>query len=137
MNEKTQDRLILVARILMAILFLLSGISKITGFDNTVSYIASKGLPLPPISAIAAIVVEVGGSIALIAGFHTRLAAFFMAVFTLGAAVSFHNFWALPPSEVVSNQVSFLKNISITGGLLMFVVFGSGGLSVDSRRKHQ
>jgi putative oxidoreductase len=134
MSEKTQNQLVLVARVLMAILFVLSGFSKIKGFEQTIAYIASKGLPVPAVGAVMAIIVEVGGGIALIAGFHTRLVAFVMAIFTIGAAVSFHNFWALPPAEVVANQVSFLKNISITGGLLMFVVFGAAGLSLDAKQ---
>ena len=132
MNEKTRDRVVLAARILMAILFLLSGISKVKGFEQTVAYIAC--LPLPTVGAVAAAVVELGGAMALIVGLHTRIVALVMAIFTVGAALFFHNFWALPASEVVANQVSFLKNISITGGLLMFVVFGGAGISLDASR---
>ena len=97
MNEKTRDRVVLAARILMAILFLLSGISKVKGFEQTVAYIAC--LPLPTVGAVAAAVVELGGAMALIVGLHTRIVALVMAIFTVGAALFFHNFWALPASE--------------------------------------
>jgi putative oxidoreductase len=134
MSQKMQNQMVLAARILMSILFLLSGFSKIKGFEQTIGYIASKDLPLPAAGAVMAIIVEVGGGIALIAGYHTRLVALVMAAFTVAAAFFFHNFWALPPAEVFANQVGFLKNLSISGGLLMFVVFGAAGFSLDAKQ---
>jgi putative oxidoreductase len=134
MFEKFQNPLTLAARILMALLFLIAGIGKIAGFAGTSGYIASKGLPLPELDAVIAIVVEVGGGLALIAGFQTRVVALVMAVFTVASAVIFHNFWALPADQVMVNQIMFLKNLSITGGLLMFTAFGAGAMSVDAKR---
>jgi putative oxidoreductase len=134
MFEKFQNPLTLAARILMALLFLIAGIGKIAGFAGTSGYIASKGLPLPELDAVIAIVVEVGGGLALIAGFQTRVVALVMAVFTVASAVIFHNFWALPADQEMVNQIMFLKNLSITGGLLMFTAFGAGAMSVDAKR---
>ena len=134
MTDKTQDQLALVARILMIILFLLSGLSKIIGFTGTVGYISSKGLPLAELGAVLAIVVEVGGALALALGFRTRAVATIMALFTLAAGFLFHNFWAVPAAEVQVNQVMFLKNLSIAGGLLMFAAFGAGRLSLDGKK---
>ena len=131
MSENLQNRIALIARVLMASLFLLSGINKIGDFSGTVAYIATKGLPLPQLGAVIAIAVELGGAIALLVGFKTRLIAFLMALFTLAASVFFHNFWALPADQVLVNQIMFLKNLSIAGGLLMFVAFGAGRLSLD------
>ena len=67
MNTGTQDTVALVARILLAAMFILSGFSKITGFDGTVGYIASKGLPMPQVVAALTILVELGGGIMLAA----------------------------------------------------------------------
>jgi len=135
MFDKYQNQLALSARVLMAILFLVAGIGKIGGFAGAAGYIASKGLPMPQLGAVIAIVVELGGALALIAGYQTRLVAIVMAVFTLATALLFHNFWALPPEQVYVNQIMFMKNLSITGGLLMMVAFGAGALSLDAKRK--
>ena len=135
MFNKYQNQLALAARVLMAILFLVAGIGKISGFAGTAGYIASKGLPMPQLGAAIAIVVELGGALALIAGFQTRIAALAMAVFTVAAALLFHNFWAMPAEQVMVNQIMFMKNLSIAGGLLMMSAFGAGALSLDAKRK--
>ena len=135
MFNQYQNQLALCARILMAILFLVAGIGKIGGFAGTAGYIASKGLPLPQLGAAIAIVVEVGGALALIAGFQTRIAALALAVFCIVSGLLFHNFWALPPEQVMINQIMFMKTLSIAGGMLMVVAFGAGALSLDAKRK--
>ena len=135
MFTKFQDQLALTARVLMAVLFLIAGYGKIAGFAGTAGYIASKGLPLPQLGVVIAIVVELGGALALIAGYQTRVVALVMAVFTVATGVIFHNFWALPADQVMINQIMFMKNLSIAGGLLMMSAFGAGALSLDARRK--
>ena len=72
----------LVSRVLIALIFVWSGFGKIAGFAGTVGYIASQGLPLPQLAAIAAIIVELGGGIMLIVGWNARLAAAAMFIFT-------------------------------------------------------
>jgi putative oxidoreductase len=125
----------LVGRILIALIFVMSGLGKITGFDATVGYIASKGLPLATLGALAAIVVEFGGGLLLIIGWQARLAAAAMLVFTAMTALFFHNFWAVPPDQVQNTMIHFMKNISMMGGLLYVVVHGAGALSLDARRR--
>lgn len=134
MFQNFQAQLSLAARVLMALLFLIAGFGKIGGFEGTVGYIASKGLPLPQLGAVIAVVVEFVGAIALIVGFQTRLVAFIMAVFTVAAGVFFHNYWAMPADQVYVNQIMFMKNLSIAGGLLMMSAFGAGALSIDAKR---
>ena len=121
----------LVGRLMISAIFVVSGFGKITGFDGTVGYIASKGLPLPQLAAIAAIVVEFGGGILLIVGWKTRWAAAAMCIFTVVAALIFHNFWAVPAEQAQNQMIHFMKNICMAGGLVYVVVFGSGPLSVD------
>jgi len=120
----------LVARILIALIFILSGFAKIGGFDGTVGYIASKGLPLPQLAAIGAIIVELGGGILLVLGWKSRWAAAAMLLFTGVAAVIFHNFWAVPPEQAQNQMIHFMKNVSMIGGLLLVLVHGSGPLSL-------
>lgn len=124
----------LVARLLMVALFLPAGLNKITGFEGTVGYIASVGLPLATVGAVVAIVVEVVGSLALLAGFATRWAALALALFTLGASVFFHNYWAMPAEQQFVQQLMFFKNLGVVGGLLALAAVGAGAWSLDARR---
>lgn len=124
----------LIGRLLIVALFLPAGIAKLTGFEGTVGYIASVGLPLPAAAAAAALVVEIVGSLALIAGFYTRIAALVLAVFTLVATYFFHAFWAAAPEQAFVQQLMFFKNIAVVGGLLVLVSSGAGAFSLDARR---
>lgn len=124
----------LIGRILIALIFILSGFSKITGFDGTVGYIASQGLPLPQLLAIGAILVELGGGLMLVFGWKARWAAAAMLIFTALAAVFFHNFWAVPADQMQNQMIHFMKNLSMMGGLLFVIVHGSGNLSLEKDR---
>ena len=123
----------LVGRVLLGVLFLPAGLMKLMGFAGTAGYIASAGLPLPEVGAAIAIVVEIGGGAALLAGFHARLAAQVLAVFTLVATVCFHNFWAVPAEQAFVQQLMFFKNIAVIGGLLMLAAHGAGAWSLDAK----
>lgn len=129
-----QNQLTLFGRLLLAALFLPAGLSKITGFAGTAGYIGSVGLPLPEVGAVLAIVVEVGGALALLLGWGTRWAALALALFTVVASVLFHNFWSVPIEQAMVQQLMFFKNIAVAGGLLVLAAFGAGALSVDARR---
>ena len=129
-----QSTTVLVGRILLGLIFVLSGFAKISGFDGTAGYIASKGLPLPQLLAALTIVVELGGGLALMAGFYTRQAVVALAGFSLLTAVVFHNFWAAPQADQMGQQINFMKNLAIAGGMLVLAAFGPGRLSVDARR---
>jgi putative oxidoreductase len=124
----------LAGRLLIAFIFLFAGFGKVTGFEGTVGYIASKGVPLPQLAAIGAIIVELGGSILLIVGWNARLAATALLVFTGLAALIFHNFWAVTPDQAQNQMIHFMKNISMMGGLLFVVVHGSGPISISKER---
>ena len=77
----------------------------------------------------------VGGGVLLVAGWKVRWAAAAMLVFTGLAAVLFHDFWAAAPEQAQNQMIHFMKNISIMGGLLLVVVYGSGPISVDGKDK--
>jgi putative oxidoreductase len=133
MTTVQHDWAALVGRILLAIIFITSGFNKIGGLDGTTGYIASKGLPMPQVLAILAIIIELGGGILLVIGWKARWAALALAVFCLASAFLFHNFWAMPEAQKAAQSIQFWKNITIAGGMLMVFAFGPGRLSVDRR----
>ena len=135
MFDKLQNPLALVGRLLLAMLFLPAGISKLTDFAGTVGYISSVGLPLPQVGAALALAVEIVGGVALIVGYRTRVVAIALAVFTLVASFFFHNYWALPADQQMIPQLLFMKNIAVVGGLLTLAAWGAGAWSMDARGK--
>nr|WP_315467403.1 DoxX family protein [uncultured Undibacterium sp.] len=134
MFTQLQNPLSLIARLLMAALFLPAGIAKLTGFEGTVDYITSVGLPAPTLAALAALVLEIVGGAALIVGLGTRFAALALALFTLVASFIFHAYWSVPADQVFVTQLLFFKNIAVAGGLMALAAFGAGAWSFDARR---
>lgn len=135
MSTSIQNSLNFIGRLLLVALFLPAGISKLTGFAGTVGYIASVGLPMPTVGAALALVVEIAGSVALLLGYQTRLAALVLAVFTVVASVFFHAYWSAPEAQAFVTQLLFFKNIAVTGGLLILAAQGAGAFSLDARQK--
>jgi putative oxidoreductase len=127
----------LIGRLLIAALFLPAGLAKLAGFDGTVGYIESVGLPLPAVAATVALAVEILGSMALILGFQTRVTASVLAVFTMVASIFFHAFWAAAPEQAFVQQLLFFKNIGVIGGLLVLVSSGAGAWSLDAKKEAQ
>jgi putative oxidoreductase len=130
---KTSAPVVVAARVLLALMFILAGYSKFTGLEGTAGYIASKGLPLATLLAFGAATLELVGGLALALGLQARVAAGALALFTLVATFVFHNFWALPADQAFVQQLMFMKNLAVTGGLLMVVAFGAGPASIDAR----
>jgi putative oxidoreductase len=122
------------ARIFLAVLFVVSGWTKLTGFEGTVGYVASNGLPVPQLFAALTILVELGGGILLILGLFSRFAAFIMAGFTLLTILLVHHFWTMTDVEMATNQLHAMKNLAIAGGLLMVTAFGPGAWAVGPGR---
>jgi putative oxidoreductase len=116
-------------RVLIAVLFLLSGLGKIASPTVTEGYIASVGLPAPLFGLLIAVLVEVGGGALLIAGYQTRIVALILAAFTLATALVFHHNFADQNA-----MIHFFKNVAIMGGLLQVAAFGPGSVSLDARR---
>lgn len=113
-------------RVLLSLIYLMSGFGKLTDRTGTIQYIESAGLPLPSVAYLLAVACELGGGLAVLAGFKARIAAAVMCVFTLAAALGFHSNFADP-----NMMIHFMKNVAIAGGFLMIVAFGPGRLSVD------
>ena len=135
MLNSLQNPLSLLGRVLIALLFVPAGFSKIAGFTGTAGYIASKGVPLPELAAAAAIGVELGLGLLLLIGLQTRWAALGIALFTVVITFIFHAFWSVPAEQVMMQQQAFFKNIAVVGGLLTLAAWGAGAWSVDAKLK--
>ena len=134
MNQSPNAAVIVVARVLLGLMFLLGGISKFGNLQGTAGYITSAGLPMGSVLAFATATLELVASLALIVGFQARYAALALALFTLLASVLFHNYWAVPADKQFVQQLLFMKNLAVAGGLLFVFSFGAGPASLDSRR---
>ena len=130
----TQGIPVVIARVLLALMFVLAGIGKLTGLEGTAGYIASKGLPMPMVLAVGTGVLELVAGVLLVIGWQARWAALALAAFTLVATVIFHNYWSLPAEQQMTQQLMFMKNLGVIGGLLFVFAFGAGTLSLDARR---
>ena len=119
----------LAGRILIAPIFLLSGVSKVAAPAMMIGYIQSVGLPVPVLALGIAIAVELLGGVALLLGYRARLVAATLAVFSIVTALTFHNNLADQ-----TQFLNFFKNFAMAGGLLQIVAFGAGRFSLDARR---
>ena len=127
------NALSLIGRIMLAAIFLIEGFGKIERFQSVAGQIASKGLPVPEVLAVATIMLELVAGLMLVFGWKARWAALALAAFTALAGVLFHNYWAVPDAQKVLQQIQFLKNVAIVGGLLLVVAYGPGRFSIDRR----
>jgi putative oxidoreductase len=116
-------------RVLLALLFFTAGLGKLGALAGTVGYIASKGLPLPGLLYALAVATEIVGGALLLIGFKTRAAALALAAFTVVAAIIFHSQFSDQ-----NEMIHFMKNLAITGGLLLVAASGAGRFSLDARR---
>ena len=121
-----------VGRAMLASLFVVSGFGKLAAPAATKAYITSAGLPLPDLAYLVAVVVEVGLGLALLLGYRTRVVAALMAAFTLATAFAFHSDFA--DSAQMTN---FLKNVAISGGLLLVAAYGAGAYALDALRSRR
>jgi putative oxidoreductase len=133
-SASTSNLMSFVSRALVALLFILYGIAKITGFSGTVGYITSNNVPLPEVAAVIAILVEVGLGLLLLVGYQTRWVALAMFLYVLVLPFIFHSYWSVPPAKVTLERLMFYKDLAIAGGLLAFATWGAGGWSVDGMR---
>jgi putative oxidoreductase len=132
-SEKFRDEMLLAARVLLTLLFLIFGWKKLTDFSGTVAYMTAAGTPAPGLAALIAIVMEFFVSVALILGVLTRPLALLLMLYVLGTAIIGHHYWTMTGMAQAENMINFYKNISIMGGLLLLYVTGAGKYSVDAR----
>jgi putative oxidoreductase len=124
-----------IGRILLALIFVLAGIGKISTTAATASYMASHGIPLAHVLVYGVILVELGGGLMLMAGLYARWAAGVLFLYTLALAVIFHPYWAVPAADAQLQHAMFFEHLSMMGGMLFVVALGAGPLSVDAFRR--
>jgi putative oxidoreductase len=124
LNAGTQ----LTGRVLMSAIFILAGINKITGYAGTQGYMESMGVPGVLLPLV--ILLEVGGGLAILAGWQTRITAFLLAGFCVVSAVIFHASFSDQMQSIL-----FMKNLAMAGGLLFLVAGETHGWSIDARRE--
>jgi putative oxidoreductase len=133
MNPATANAAALIGRVLLALIFVISGFNKIGGFQGVAGYIASKGLPMPQLLAALTIALELGGGILLIIGYRVRIIAILFFLWLIPTTFIFHKFWGIDPAQVQNQMNNFLKNVSIMGAMLLVFAFGPGAYGVDKR----
>lgn len=112
--------MVLVGRILMSVIFIVSGIGKITGFHAYLGMMGARGIPLPAAALVIVIIIELAGGLMLLAGIEARWTAIVLFVYLIPISIVMHNFWGAPADQRIMQEVNFLKNIAIMGGLLAF-----------------
>src|SRR5580704_14066362 len=124
----------LAGRILISVMFLISGVFKVAAYSQIVGYATAMHLPAPGVAIALAAVVELACGLAVLAGFKTRLVAWVLFLYLIPVTFFFHNFWAMQGAEQQQNMIEFLKNVSIMGGLVILATNGAGPYSVDHSR---
>jgi putative oxidoreductase len=132
-SERIRDEVLLAARILLVVLFLVFGWGKLTNYSGTVGYMAQTGVPIPPVAALVAIAVELFVSIAVVLGVWTRPLAVLLALYTLVVAFIGHHYWTMTGADQYANMTNFYKNIGIMGGFFLLYVTGAGKYSIDAK----
>jgi putative oxidoreductase len=124
--------ILFLGRLALSAIFLLAGIGKFISYDETVQYMASKGLKFIPILLVGAALVEILASLALILGVKTRYAALALLLFLIPTTLIFHDFWNVDPESAKIQFIMFMKNLSIFGGLLYVIGAGPGAFAIDN-----
>ncbi len=115
-----------IARILLAGIFIIAGIGKVTNFQGTAAYMAQAGMPAVTFMLILAVLFELGGGLSILLGYRAKIGAWMLIVFTVIATYYFHTDFA-----DMNQQIHFMKNLAIIGGLLSIAIHGAGKPSLD------
>lgn len=137
---KVEDRQsvgILVGRILLGLIFLVSGVAKIGKFAGVAGFMSSKGIPASELLLAATIAIEVLGGLAIIVGWKARLAATAIFLFLIPVTLIFHGFWSADAASFQNQLNHFMKNLAIMGGMLYIALVGPGPLSLDGKAERQ
>ncbi|MBI2823539.1 MAG: DoxX family protein [Planctomycetia bacterium] len=134
MNAAYEGPINLAGRILLGLIFILSGLNKIGNWSGTAGFMESEGMVAVPLFLAGAILFEIAGGLSLAAGFKARIGALALVVFLIPASLIFHDFWKLEDPQAKQLQmILFLKNVAIGGGLLTILARGAGPWSLDER----
>jgi len=132
MNEIIKEWGPVVGRILIGALFLMAGLSKIPGWEGTAGYMASKGVPMVSVALAITVIVEIGASLMIIAGYKARIGAAALLVWLIPVTFMMHDFWNVADAMQARIQmIMFNKNVALMGTMLLIMAFGSGPKSIS------
>jgi len=120
-----------ISRALMSALFLVAGIRKLIAWNGTVAYFGSSGLPLAELVVPLVVLLEIGGAVALIAGWRLRELSIVLAFYSVATALIAHRFWNVEPTQFNGQLNNFFKNFAIAGGF--FLLWSQNRREEDNR----
>jgi len=121
MNSKSQ---LVLGRVLLSVIFILSGLGKLPHFHDIAGMMAAKGIPLASVALVISLFIEIGGGLLVLTGYKAKYAALVMALWLIPVTLVFHHFWGIPAEQQQDQTVHFLKNVAILGGLLILAYAG-------------
>jgi putative oxidoreductase len=124
---------LLLARVLLSLLFLYSGVDKCWRWSAAQREVAASGLPWPTFLHVVTVLIHLGGGVSLLLGIEAQVGALLLALFLIPATVIYHPFWKYSGEVFVGKAGHFLSNLAIIGGLVLLFVFGSGHISLIDR----
>lgn len=130
-----QGILFLIGRILLSLIFIMSGFNKIMRFSGTAEHMLNQGIPLPNIFLVGAIIVEIVAGLMVLIGFQSRIGALLLFLYLIPTTLIFHDFWAFEGQDRQNQIIQFMKNLAIMGGLLTLMASGPGTISIEGRRR--
>ena len=126
--------IVLLGRLFFALIFLMAGPNHFS--SQTIAYSASQAVPLASIAVPFSGVLAIVGGLSILLGYRARIGAWLIVLFLVGVTPTMHKFWGVPdPMMHQMQMIMFMKNVAMLGGALLITQFGSGPLSLDSRRK--
>ena len=133
MLDSLRTPLTVAGRILLALMFVLSGYDKLVHTEGNTAFMASGGLPAWPALTMLVGLVELVGGLAVATGFLARWGALALAAFTLVASFIYHHFWSASADQQMVQQLLFMKNMAVVGGMLVLAALGPGPGSLGKR----
>ncbi len=116
MNSKWQ---LVLGRVLLSVIFILSGLGKLPHFQGVAGMMAAKGIPLASVALVITLFIEIGGGLMVLTGYKAKYAALVIALWLIPVTLAFHHFWGIPAEQQQEQMINFLKNVAIMGGLLV------------------
>lgn len=126
-----------LGRLLLSLIFLMSGANKIYNWSQTVDQMEGEGMVAVGFFLVMAIILELGGSLSVLFGMKARLGAAALIVFLVPVTLIFHDFWQYKDEVRMEQMIHLMKNLAIMGGLLVVLTHGAGPVSFDARRRKQ
>lgn len=133
MNELLSNLALLIGRILLAAIFLWSGYGKVMHFDYVLADMVKHGIPVANVALMLTIAVELIAAAMLVIGWRARIAALGLFVWMIPVTYLYHPYWTMPAAEQYVQQIMFMKNLAIMGGLLMVMSCGTGSIGLSRK----